>query len=210
MSAEVHYVEASGRHVETTLGEVDPASLARALPVRHPRSRAGQRHYSGLFWSATTRGHVPYESRLELDRLWLADFDPDVVWIAAQPMWLVGHDAGEIRRHVPDLLLTKRDAVVVVDVKPAKFASLPEVAAVFDWTSRLCRARGWTYEVWTGGDPVLLANIRALSMVRRLSADEVASCTQRLSMLEVWAGRRTVDLLKPLDGRSLVSDGGST
>ena len=41
----------------------------------------GQRHRTGLFWSATTGGHVPYGSRLKLDRLWLADFDP-AAWIA--------------------------------------------------------------------------------------------------------------------------------
>ena len=29
----------------------------------------GQKHYSGLYWSATTRTHVAYESRLELARL---------------------------------------------------------------------------------------------------------------------------------------------
>ncbi len=36
------------------------------------------------------RGH---ESRLELDRLWLADFDVQVERIAAEPVWLVGRDA---------------------------------------------------------------------------------------------------------------------
>lgn len=65
-------------------------SVCRALPVRRIRSRHQQRDCPGLFWSATTGGHVPYESRLELDRLWLADFDPDVSRIAAQPMWIVG------------------------------------------------------------------------------------------------------------------------
>ena len=45
----------------------------------------GQAHYSGWYWSATTGGHVVYESRLELARLLLADFDPRVAAIAAQP-----------------------------------------------------------------------------------------------------------------------------
>ncbi|TWH52633.1 hypothetical protein L612_002000000440 [Rhodococcus rhodochrous J38] len=53
-----------------------------------------------MFWSATNRGHVLYESRLELDRLWLADYAPEVVRIAAQPMWLCGSDGKIMRRHV--------------------------------------------------------------------------------------------------------------
>lgn len=207
LSTEVHYVSASGQHVETTLGEVDGSRLSRALPVRRPRSHAGARHYSGLFWSATTQGHVPFESRLELDRLWLADFDPDVTWIAAQPMWLVGIDGDAVRRHAPDLLLSQRDEVILVDVKPAKFAALPEVAAVFDWTSRLCRARGWTYQVWTGEPPEVLANIRSVSMVRRFSAEDLVGSVEHLRMLEVWSGRREVDLSLPLEHRLLAAPG---
>ena len=36
----------------------------------------GQRHYLGTYWCATTAGDVVYESRLELARPILADFDP--------------------------------------------------------------------------------------------------------------------------------------
>jgi hypothetical protein len=40
----------------------------------------------GWYWSATTSGHIVFESRLELARLLLADFDPNVVAIATQPL----------------------------------------------------------------------------------------------------------------------------
>jgi hypothetical protein len=40
---------------------------------------------------------------VELNRLWLADFDPQVEWIASRPMWLSGLDGATGRRHVPDL-----------------------------------------------------------------------------------------------------------
>ena len=52
------------------------------------RSARGQAHYPGFYWSATSGGHVIYESRLELARLLLADFDCDVAAIAAQPFLL--------------------------------------------------------------------------------------------------------------------------
>lgn len=126
LDTEVRYVSAGGEDVCTSLGELDGDRAVHGLPVRTIWSFAGQRHYPGLFWSTTTRRHVWYESLLELDRLWLADFDPDVAWIASQTMWLSGMDGSTRRRHVPDLLLKLRDGgFVVVDVKPAKFAALP-------------------------------------------------------------------------------------
>ena len=36
----------------------------------------------------TTGGHVVHESRLELDRPLLADFDPEVIWSGADRMLL--------------------------------------------------------------------------------------------------------------------------
>jgi hypothetical protein len=100
-----HYVSGDGDEQSTTVGDVRLDAVAEGLPVRPIRSFAGQHHYPGLFWSVTTGKHVWYESLLERDRLLLADFDPDVVGIAAQPMWLVGEGKGVTRRHVPDLLL---------------------------------------------------------------------------------------------------------
>ena len=75
LDTELMYLTEEGTSVATTVGAVDITQLSRTLPVRSPRSYARQRHYPGLFWSATTGGHIPYESRFELDRLWLADFD---------------------------------------------------------------------------------------------------------------------------------------
>jgi hypothetical protein len=56
-----------------TVGEVVPAG-----PWRAARSARGQAHYLGYYWSATSGGHIIYESRLELARLLLADFGPRV------------------------------------------------------------------------------------------------------------------------------------
>lgn len=50
--------------------------FAEAVPWRTFRWHRDQKHYSGFYWSATMRDHVIYESRLELARLLLADFDP--------------------------------------------------------------------------------------------------------------------------------------
>ena len=68
-------------------------SLEHGNPVRRFTSRKGQRHLSGLWWSATTGGHVGFESWLERDHLLNLDFDPTVVGIASQPFWLHWIDA---------------------------------------------------------------------------------------------------------------------
>ena len=78
----------------------------------------GQRHYSGWHWSSTMSRLLVYESRLELGRIMLADFERNVTGIAAQPFLLAGGDGGKVRRHVPDLLLMTADGgLTVVDVK---------------------------------------------------------------------------------------------
>lgn len=56
-----------------------------------------------------------YESRLELHRLWLADFDTDVTWIAAQQLWIVGRDGEKAivvpqARVVPGSLIARSSA----------------------------------------------------------------------------------------------------
>lgn len=98
LEAEALYVSAEGEAVMTSLGELAGDRVVPGTRVRRIRSFAGQRHYPGLFWSATTGGgHVAYESLVELDPLWLADFDPEVEWIASQPLWLSGMDGSTLR-----------------------------------------------------------------------------------------------------------------
>jgi hypothetical protein len=100
----VTYVAEDAVRVDTDLRSVDVERVSRGRPVRRVHTAAGKRHYTGEFWSATVGGHLSYESRLELDRLWLADFDSSVGWIATQPFWLHGKDGADVRRHVPDAL----------------------------------------------------------------------------------------------------------
>ena len=120
-----------------------PVEVVAGLPVREFRWYKGRQHYSGWYWSATMNGHVVYESRLELARIMLADFDPAVTGMAAQPFQLTGPDGGRDRRHVPDLLLAGGDgAVTVVDVKAASRLRDPEVRAQFCVDARRWRRAG--------------------------------------------------------------------
>lgn len=234
LDTEVRYVTADGEPVVTTVVRADLTRVVWGRPVRRVRSGRGQRHYSGLFWSATNSAHVGYESRLELDRLWLADFDSGVWRLAAQPLWFCGQDGPVTRRHVPDLLLHRRDGSFhVVDVKPAKFVDQPDVAAVLAWTGKLCAALGWGYEVWSGADPTRLANIRWIGRARRpgllciravdaaveawrpgVSVGELAGLVDHCTasdgagsaavLAALWTGELCTDLSRPLDVCSVV------
>ena len=224
----------------TTPVELDrlrAADFVGSVPWRRFRSRHGQAHLSGSYWAATTGGHVIYESRLELARLLLADFDPDVVDIYAQPCRIAVRRAGWQRRHVPDFLLVSAGgAATVVNVKPAHRLADAKVAEALDWPGALFASCGWDYEVWSGCDPVLLDNVRFLAGYRRrqVVADEVvdqacravldgeplAVAERRLAadgpphsarpalLAGLWQGRLATDLTRPLSGTSVLRRAG--
>ena len=203
----------------------------RTVPVRRFPTDRGQPNYPGPLWCATTQTLTGYESLLERDRLWLADFDPSVLWVASQPLWLSGRDGSRTRRHVPDFLLHMLDgSYIVVDVKPQGLLAEPAVAEVLAWTGRLCVAKGWRFEVWHGGDPVFLRNVRFLAAGRRLAfVDEdtvikvaeagaagmtlaqveasakVGRAAARAAVLSLlWFGHWTTDMSRPLSGSSVL------
>ena len=164
----VRYRRGDGQFADTTLDRVPVDDVMAGLPVREFRSYKGRKHYSGWYWSATLGRLVVYESRLELARIMLADFDPSVTGIAAQPFLLTGADGSRIRRHIPDLLLAGADSgITVVDVKAPSRMADPAVEAQFAWTRRVCAGQGWAFEAWSGTDPRLLANVQFLAGYRR-------------------------------------------
>jgi hypothetical protein len=196
-------------------------------------SRHGQAHYSGSYASATTGGFVVYESRLELARLLLADFDPQVEQIYAQPFRLAARVGGRARHHVPDFLLVSASGTArLVNVKPAERLRDPQVAEALAWPGALAGRRGWEYEVWSGADAVVLENVRFLAGYRRpglvpaveverawglvRDGEQVADAELRLAggrprhearpavMALLWSGRLTTDLTRPLSGESVL------
>jgi hypothetical protein len=187
-----------GQVSERPLRQVTGGQVVSAAPWRMTRSARGQAHYPDCYWSATTGGHVIYESRLELARLLLADSDPGVTAIAAQPFLLRAQVSGRVRRHVPDFLLVHADGTVqVVNVKPAGRLADPAVAEALAWPGELFEARGWDHEIWAGADPVLLANVRFLASYRRpgIPADAVTAAV----LGEVRPGEHIGGLLDRLE-----------
>ncbi|MDT3446421.1 TnsA-like heteromeric transposase endonuclease subunit [Pseudofrankia sp. BMG5.37] len=194
-----------------TFDDVACSDLARVVagsPWRVFRWRQGQAHYSGWYWSATMAGHVVYESRLELSRLLLADFDPSVVGIAAQPFCLAAQVGDRVRRHVPDFLLVDAAGLVtVVNVKPAEQLARPKVAEALGWAGRVFTEAGWRHEIWSGAPAVVLGNVRFLAAYRRADRvdaeavneiDRMVTGTARLGEVEAaLAGRFAVEVCRP-------------
>ncbi|AXI78595.1 hypothetical protein C7M71_015300 [Peterkaempfera bronchialis] len=56
---------------------------------------------------------------------------------------------------------------MVVNVKPASQLAKPEIAEALAWPAKLIEEHGWDHEIWSGEDPVYLANLRFLACQRR-------------------------------------------
>ncbi len=152
--------------------------VERAVPIRRFFAWQGKRNYEGLWWSNTVGGHVPFESLLEREYLMSADFDSQIVAIAAQPLALLWPRGtpGEMN-HFPDFFVRlKSGDGRLVDVRhPGR---VDRSAAQSNLTRQACAAIGWQYEIFTGADPVVEQNMRWLAGYRRDScapaADTVA------------------------------------
>jgi len=184
IAARVRFRDSGGDTIHSELASVSVSALAAGRPWRTFRWHHGQAHFSGWYRTATTGRHVVYESRLELARLLLADFNPSVVALAAQPFFLTASVNGKERNHVPDFLLVDGDgAVSVVNVKPAERLVDPKVAEALGWAGAVFAERGWRHEVWTGAPAVELSNVRCLAAYRdpaRLDPALVAELTDAL------------------------------
>lgn len=138
------------------------------LPWRSFRWHKGQMHYPGLYWSATMRDHVGYESRLELASLIMEDFHPAVTWIASQPFQLHAVVGGRERRHVPDYLVRMIDGgLSVIDVKPRARLERADVREALGWARAEIESRGWRYRIVSEPDRITMANVRFLAGYRR-------------------------------------------
>lgn len=228
----IRYVDGSTREVPFNLLRL--SDFDESGPWRRVRSAHGMAHYSGDYASATTGGQVVYESRLELARLLLADFDPSVCGIYAQPFRMEARIDGKVRSHVPDFLLVKRSGTVrIVNVKPASRLQDPKVTQALAWPGALVERHGWEYEIWSGAEMALLENIRFLAAYRHpdivpadeierawhevVDGEELTLAERRLAgerepeearpvlMALLWQGRLTTDLAaRPLSGECVL------
>lgn len=183
-----------------------PLELYEGRPVRIFRWYVGQRHYSGEYWSSTERDLVPHESRLEKAILMIADFDPDVHRIVAQPFLLEVSVNGTRVRHTLDYLLGTNAGPVVVDVMRAERYAQDKYQFLAAWTRRVMHSLGWTYVVSTEPEPAVLDNVRFLSGYRREWLINHAVVTELRAQRNQFAGNtlREVEAAFPHRCEALV------
>ncbi|WP_045297281.1 MULTISPECIES: TnsA-like heteromeric transposase endonuclease subunit [Streptomyces] len=228
---EVSWRNADGEH-RCPLTEADTVEFEAGLPVRGFPSYRGQRHFPGLYWSATTGGHVGFESWLERDHAMLLDFTPQVTGLLSQPLWLFWEDdQGKRVSHAPDYFARFEDGRgLVVDCRPLDRIDARS-AAKFAAAQAACEAVGWGYRVVGEVDPVRMVNVRWLAGYRhpRHGADD-GLAARLLALFSVpsplvaraallgdpiavlptvfhllWLGQLTADLSHPLSDATLVS-----
>jgi hypothetical protein len=163
---EVEFAAGDGVLRREPLGGCWNFAFERVAPVRGFASFRGQRNRPGVWWFATTGEHVGHESWLERDRLMALDADPEVVGVAAQPMWLHWASAsGRLVRHAPDFFARADGTGVVIDVRPDGRIGDRD-AAVFAATAQVCAQVGWEYQRVGELSPVHGANLRWLAGYR--------------------------------------------
>jgi hypothetical protein len=164
---EVGWLTEDGVAHRAELADVWPVGFETMAPVRKFSSRKGQRHLPGRWWSATDGCHVGYESWLERDHVMLLDFDPVVVGIASQPLWLSWTtEDGTVRSHAPDYFARRADgSALVVDCRPVGRRKPRDVAA-FEATRSACELVGWDYRLVGALEAVLVGNVRWLAGYR--------------------------------------------
>jgi hypothetical protein len=84
---------------------------------------------------------------LERDHVLHLDFDPSVVGIASQPLWLHWTDeGGKPNSHAPDFFARRSDgSAMVIDCRPVERRT-PRDMAKFDATARACATGKQTRE----------------------------------------------------------------
>jgi hypothetical protein len=232
-AAEVQYKRPDGAKAKALWTDVDASKFVDGMPWRTFPWYLGQRNYAGTYWCATERRLVNYESRLELSRLVMKDFDPTVRRIASQPFRLLAHIDGARLTRVPDFLAITDAGPLVVDVKRAEELRKPEVEGLLALTRKVVENRGWRYEIATEPPDVVYANIQFLAGYRRdwlFRADVLAEVRGALDrsapaflriiladaglpkatalpalMHLMWRGECTGDLTRTLTGATAVS-----
>jgi hypothetical protein len=141
-----------------------------------------------------------YESRLELTRLLVAEFNPLLLDVREQTFHLtLRFRDGLVIRHIPDFLFTfDGQPPHLVNVKPPGWEHDAKLRLTFETLASLCAEQGWSYETWTGESLTYIENLRWLAAYRRRSvipaSDEeilttldLVSTPMSIGDLEQWA-----------------------
>lgn len=143
------------------------------MSVRNVSNRGG--NIIGHFPFIKTGRLVAYESTIERDFLYLANFAPEVLDIEAQPVRIEYWDDqhGGKRHYTPDYLVGMSDCDVLVECKPAEFVEREENRRKWEAARRYAADLHWDFTVVTdrqmreGQAGARLRNVKMLTQFAR-------------------------------------------
>jgi hypothetical protein len=179
---EVEFVDTDGVERRGPFSRCWDEPFEVALPIRAFPSFKGQKNFTGLYWAATSRSQVGYESWVERDAAMALDFDPAVVGLASQPFRLCWPQGDRQRTHTPDYFARLVNGTgVVIDVRPEDLVD-EAAAEVFAVAAQVCAAVGWQFRQVGALDKTYAANLRWLARYRhrRCHQKEVAGLLREI------------------------------
>jgi hypothetical protein len=140
------------------------------MPMRMPPK--GSRKNLGKFCSVKSNRVLWYESLLEMNLMYLLDFDPDVKCFKEQPCRIHYVLDGRQRSYTPDILVLRSELRQIIEVKPASKVTTAANQRLFQAVSPICDREGFSFIVATDGmimQQPRLDNIKALWRYARTS-----------------------------------------
>jgi predicted nuclease of restriction endonuclease-like (RecB) superfamily len=125
---------------------------------------------------------IPWESTLERDYLKLAEFDPTINYISAQPIPIYYYYGGKERVYFPDFLVKTIDfQTYLIEVKPENKIKTSENLIKFQVGSLYCKENNMRYRVVSEKD------IRKGHLIENLDliTDARVEYTDRIVMREI-------------------------
>lgn len=146
------------------------------MPARAVTNRYGGTHIIGQFPSLKMGCMVPFESRLEMDCLYLLDYDPLVMAFEAQPLVITYPDDKRTRQYVPDVRVQLQPplAPILLECKPTNRLEDPANQRKFAAAHIWCAAHGIQFAVVTDDllrEGVYYANVKRLAQFARHPVD---------------------------------------
>ena len=118
------------------------------MRARTPRN-TGTLKNIGKFPSLKNKKTVWFESHLERDFIYLAEFDKNIIKYQEQPFKVKYFFNGKARFYTPDFLLHKRDKEQIIEVKPQSKFEKEDFVVFSDFMRDFFTNKGYEYLVVT-------------------------------------------------------------
>jgi hypothetical protein len=137
---------------------------------------SGTKKNTGFFPSIKNERPVAFESLLELDYMYLLEFDSDVIGYKEQPITIKYCYSNRNYKYTPDILVQRKNGIQIIEIKPQsklqKILSDDFMLKKYNAAAQYCKSKGYSEfkiitdeEIRSGN---ILKNIKYLFSYSRL------------------------------------------